>query len=348
MVDPVHDSTHLDQIEQEAFAWVQREADGLTPALSTARDAWLQSDARHREAYQLYKGSWNRFAPLADLVTATVSKLEPTVAPTDLPVLPSRHDWLHLLQRALPYAAVAACLAVSVAVWSRRDRDSAPPVPASAPLPALVAQQILSDGTQVELNRGTDIAVEFSETERYVRLIRGEAFFQVATHPGRPFIVEAGGVQIRAVGTEFNVRLDSTAVNVVVTEGKVQVQGSRIYAEPASQGAPFVGIGQKAVVSLTAAAMPTVVTLAPAQLEAELLWQPKLLDFDDAALREIVAEFNRRNPVRLVIADAATGNRRMTASFRSDNVEGFVRLLESDFGLRGEHIGERDILLKRK
>jgi transmembrane sensor len=106
--------------------------------------------------------------------------------------------------------------------------------------------------------------------------------------------------------------------------------------------------GQSAVVSLASAAqLPQVATLTEAEVEARLAWQPRLLDFTAKPLAAIVVEFNRRNPVRLVIGDPSLATVLLSGSFRSDNVEGFVRLMESDFGMKAEWRGEREIVLRR-
>jgi transmembrane sensor len=157
--------------------------------------------------------------------------------------------------------------------------------------------------------------------------------------------VNAGGVDVRAVGTVFNVRLDRAAVEVVVSEGRVKVDPP---AGAPAQDLPVLVMGQSAVVSLVAAgAPPEIATLSPAEIDTRLAWQPRLLDFTNVALAEIVADFNRRNPVQLVVADPALASVRLSAAFRSDNVEGFVRLMESDFGMKADWRGEREIVLRR-
>jgi transmembrane sensor len=90
-----------------------------------------------------------------------------------------------------------------------------------------------------------------------------------------------------------------------------------------------------------------VVTLSPAQLQTRLAWQPRLLDFTDEPLAAILAEFNRRNDVELSVADPALGALRLSATFRSDNVEGFLRLMESDFAMQVDRRSEREIVLRR-
>lgn len=73
-----------------------------------------------------------------------------------------------------------------------------------------------------------------------------------------------------------------------------------------------------------------------------------MLDFTDAPLAEIVAEFNRRNPVRITLSGPELARMRLSATFRSDNVEGFVRLMESDFEMRADWRGDGEIVLRRK
>lgn len=150
---------------------------------------------------------------------------------------------------------------------------------------------------------------------------------------------------MRAVGTVFNVRLDGAGVEVVVAEGLVRVD---LPAGPGQDEAQVLSVGQSAVIALAEVATPPrVVALTAAQLAARLAWQPRLLDFTNAPLSEILGDFNRSNPVRLVVGEPALGALRLSATFRSDNIEGFVRLMESDFGMRAEWRSEREIVLRR-
>jgi transmembrane sensor len=177
----------------------------------------------------------------------------------------------------------------------------------------------------------------------------------VAKDPSRPFIVTAGGVKVRAVGTVFDVRLGSKTVEVLVTEGRVRVNPSSQPAgvEPVRDAAtvavlPELTAGQHAVVSLgSEAAPPKIDTVSEAEMARMLAWQPRRLDFNAAPLSEIVAEFNRRNPVQMVVAEPELGALRISTSFRSDNVYGFVRLLEAGFDVRAEYRDGTAIVLHR-
>jgi len=217
-------------------------------------------------------------------------------------------------------ASFVAWLALGV-----KQRSPAPPIEAG------YRQQVLDDGTLVELNRGARVAVTFTAAERRVRLERGEALFTVAKNPARPFVVEAGGVTVRAVGTAFNVRLGAAEVDVLVTEGRVQLD--RV-ATPLRAPA-LLEAGHRIAVPFVGET-PSAAAVSREEIDHELAWQPRLLDFASTPLADVAIEFNRRNRVQLVIADEALRALPIGASFRSDNVDGFVRLLEASFGVQAE------------
>lgn len=355
MPDPAPVNPGLDDLEQIAATWVLRIEAGLSPAEEAELADWLAADPRHERCLAEHQQAWDRFAPLDE--TSTANQDSPTAAG----LLSSRK----ILRFALPTLAAAAAIALGFFVLRPRPAPAVP-VASAAPRAVIVPlceQRTLEDGSVVQLNRGAAITVAFTAGERRVQLQRGEAHFQVAKNAARPFIVSAGGVEVRAVGTAFDVRFDPAAVEVVVTEGRVQVQTATSVAglalapepQPLSAGLPTSGrptmldAGQRAFVSLAPSApAPVVATLTLVEIEARLAWQPKLLDYDDAPLAEIVAEFNRRNPMRLVVDDPALAALRLTATIRSDNMDAFVRLMESNYGVHAEVHGETEIILRRK
>ena len=97
----------------------------------------------------------------------------------------------------------------------------------------------------------------------------------------------------------------------------------------------------------TKGAPPVVVPASTREIAQLLDWQPRLLDFDSTPLAEVVETFNRRNTLRLVIGDPAIAGLPIVASIRSDNVEGFVRLLEGTMGVRAERTAAGEIVLHR-
>lgn len=326
-----------------AAAWVLRCDRGLSAREQDDFSAWLAADPRHREALARHRGHWRRLDRLAEW------RPEHSTAPNpDLLAPPLR-------RRVAPWAwAMAAAAALAAFLFVRPTLPEPGPdveAGAAAPEPG-PSQRLLADGSMVELNRDAEIAVAFGADERRVELLRGEAMFSVQRDPQRPFVVVARGVAVRAVGTAFNVRVDAAVVEVLVTEGTVRVD------PPAAGPAPDVSAAvpppsllqarQRAVIDLAPARRETqIATLTAGEVERVLAWQHRQLDFTAAPLAQIVAEFNRRNVVQLVVVDPGLAAERISATFRSDNIAGFVRLLEVGFGARAEQRGDTEIVLRR-
>jgi transmembrane sensor len=180
-----------------------------------------------------------------------------------------------------------------------------------------------------------------------VELTTGEAHFAVAHDTARPFIVSAGGIAVRAVGTAFNVRYTAAgAVEVTVTEGKVSVSGVERVDPNALSGATLVSAGQRIVLPRHAP-LPAVEQVDPATLRVALAWQSRLADFAEAPLADVIARFNARSRIQLFPADETLAARRIGGSFALDEAEAFVRLLERDGEIVGERRGATEIHLRR-
>jgi len=221
-------------------------------------------------------------------------------------------------------------------------------------------RRVLPDGSVIELNRHAVVAVDYSPTTRRVRLEKGEVHFTVEKDPTRPFIVSARGIDVRAVGTAFNVRMDGAVVEVLVTEGKVRVDAAP--AVPPSAATPGelqsmeplvaqLEARQRAILSIASASIPPqIATLTDGEIKRVLAWQHRLLEFNARPLAEVVAEFNKRNMVQIVLVDVDLSAVPVTAAVRSDNVEGFVRLMQTGFAgfsVRVEREGDGEIFLHK-
>lgn len=337
-----HTASDEEALPARAAEWVLRQDRGLTAIEQDELSQWLAADPRHRAAFAEHSRGWDELDRLAGLQASVQARPDPDLlAPPAMVAFP-RRKWL----LAAPVGLAAAAALVFGLFSSNPPPASVSAAGHWAPV-APIEERLLTDGSEVQLNRGAVLAVEFTPTERRVRLLRGEAHFSVAKNPLRPFVVVAHGIEVRAVGTAFNVRLAPSAVEVLVTEGKVHVEHPDEHSPNGmSPATPLLLPGDHAVVPLS----PTtahVTQLSAEQIAEQLAWQPRLLDFSDATLADIAAEFNRHNPVRLVLADPALGRVRLSATFRSDNIEGFVRLMESGFGMRAVRSGEAEIQLQR-
>jgi transmembrane sensor len=324
-----------------AASWLMRQDRGLSPAEQDEFLQWLAADPCHGEALALHRRVWENFDRLAGLHASVPAVPDPDLLAPRARARPQR-TWRRLAWLAVPLGAAAAIMLV---VANRFAPVVAAPASASLAAAQLtpIEERTLEDGSTIRLNRGADVQVAFSPGERRVRLERGEADFAVAKDSARPFVVESGGIKIRAVGTAFNVRLTEHAIEVIVTEGIVAVaRGDAIDTGVLSA----LSAGERALVPRQASAAPAVGQLSQAELDRRLAWQPRLLGFADESLTTIVNEFNRHNPVVLRVADPALRELRLTVRFRSDNVSGFLRLLAADFGVRSEPDAGGEIVLR--
>lgn len=174
-----------------------------------------------------------------------------------------------------------------------------------------------------------------------VPLAQGEAFFEVAKDPNRPFVVEAGEQRFIAVGTKFSVRRDSGSNRLIVTEGRVRIEAKPTLISRESAQATEVSAGG---VARSGGAGILVQEKPVAEAEVMLSWRSGYLVFEQTPLADAVAEFNRYNETKIVIDDAVVAGILIGGNFRSTNVEAFVRLLEDGFPLRIERQGERIVL----
>jgi transmembrane sensor len=242
-------------------------------------------------------------------------------------------------RRAAILAGVSvAAVAFAFALW----RQSAPtrPAPTSiAAAPAVRGPEIrtLPDGSTVELRPGAEIAVAFGPAERQLTLVRGEAHFAVAKNPGRPFVVHASGVAVRAVGTAFAIAHGPGAIDVVVTEGRVAVArpGETSGSDPRQAEPVLLAAGEGAVVPLTPVRPVEVRALTDAERRVRLEWRVPVLEFDRTTVTEAVPLFNRHAPTPLSFAPEV-GGLRLSGTLRADDVDSFLLLLRNEFGVAAE------------
>lgn len=202
----------------------------------------------------------------------------------------------------------------------------------------------MSDGSKVTLNTDSQIRVAVTETERRVELQQGEAFFEVAKDPSRPFVVTVGKKQVIAVGTAFSVRRNGNDVRVAVTEGRVRI-------EDAAESSTAPDVVDDKILTLSAGSIARasqaslLVQEKPiTEIQSDLSWRTGYLIFRDLALADAVAEFNRYNIRKIFIEDPTVAAIRVSGKFRSTQFEAFVRLLEEGFPVRAQSVDDRIVL----
>ena len=332
--------------QREAAAWVARRADGLDPTADVAFQRWHAADPRHRAAWTDLDAAWTA-------VNRPRHEGEAALLRSRIDAHRQSHQRRRRNAFRLALSTGLAAAAALVVLLYRPVRESPQPARPPATIAIRPHVQMLSDGSRVELNAGAEIAVDFSPERRAVRLVRGEALFTVAKNPARPFVVTAGSVEVRAVGTEFNVRLATTGVDVLVTEGRVAVNPAAIDPTlPAGELVPplLVDAGAQARVPTavsSATPAPAVILVSPAAVASALAWRERRVEFAETPLGETLAWFNRQNTLQLSLATPALARRRISGVYWSDDPEGCVRLLETSLSVRAERVGDTLVLRTR-
>lgn len=198
----------------------------------------------------------------------------------------------------------------------------------------------LPDNSIVELNSGSNIEVRFGKTHRQIRLLRGEALFDVKSDNERPFEVYASNGLVRAIGTMFTVRLHGPDVEVLVTEGKIELQAldsSAPGSGRSSDGRTLARVeaGQVAVFNERIHSVQPIDKLA---IERRLAWRDGMLSFSDERLEDIVTEVSRHTSVKIVIVDESIGDRRFGGYFPVGQHDIFLDRLGSDPQISVERI----------
>jgi transmembrane sensor len=336
------DSGFNKQVAEEAAAWfVDFSVGDVEPEQLATFNEWLRTSPIHVRAYLQVTAVWED----AELLKLDAAELEalarqiasegnviplrqgearaPLVVPKSAPDVPAPTSPIpaRRLGRRFAIAACVSLLSVIIgfAVWTRADRGVT-----YATETGEQRTVTLSDGSVVQLNSQSRLRVSFSEQVRTVELIDGQALFDVAKNPARPFVVVSGKTRVRAVGTQFDVYRKSAGTVVTVLEGRVAVSGDTARA-PAPAPA-LLSAGEQIVITPTAILAPQ-----PTNVDAAVAWTQKKLIFDAAPLSEVAAEFNRYSHRPLILDDPALDEIRISGVFASSGVEHLVQFLRQRF-----------------
>jgi transmembrane sensor len=360
--------SNASEFEAQAASWlVRREAADFSTADQAAFDAWLAADPRHRAIFLRLESAWrradrlNRLRPLDGEVDEDLLARSPfvridefdaldttrrspgsadTLAPAAIDTAEtraSRRPWF------LPLAAAAALAIVAVAVgtWFALQRTGWHQYATDF---GGFERIVLDDGSVVHLNTNSVMRVRFTPEYRQVVLDRGEALFKVAHEAMRPFDVQAAGTTVRAVGTEFSVRVREAQesgggqkdIEVLVKEGRVAIDPGPppkgpepLRALPSS--IPTLSAGETVTIS---AKRLRVAKVDEADVSKKLSWTEGRLWFERQRLADVVAEFNRYNRRQMEIADPAIADRRIGGGFDATDLESFIAALERTLDVR--------------
>jgi transmembrane sensor len=315
-------------LSEQAAAWfVRLVANDLSLRERREYLAWLKASGRHVEALlDIYR--YHGYGRKAKLNNRVSSDAEPDskviqFAPRGAVMTPYRQEpparsplWrVAAVVAGLAFSVVIAYVA-KTAYFDQRLVTG----------PSEWDQKLLADGSVLRVGPNTKIRWYFTDQQRTLMLNRGEAVFEVAKDPLRPFIVTTSVGDVRAVGTEFGVSLvDASTAVVTVAHGKVAV------SKP-NQGR-FLISGEVAIADLVANQQLTlsgdnVQPVKQVDADRELQWASGYYEFRGEKVKQAVAEFNRRNRMQVVLTDPSIGEIAMPfTTVRLDDPETFALML---------------------
>ncbi|MEQ1638595.1 MAG: FecR domain-containing protein [Methylococcales bacterium] len=194
----------------------------------------------------------------------------------------------------------------------------------------------LADHSQLALNTNTQVAIKISSLGREVTLTQGEALFTVQHERLRSFTVKVGALQIRDIGTRFNVKLQPEGTTIAVLEGEVELNDAhRVKHKTLAAGRQVVYQTNSGLVQDKAL-----------ETDKVTAWQNSHLIFKRSPLSEVAAELERYHPVNFVFADPALANETISGTFNSGDLKPFLHALESILPIKAKRKGQQIVLLR--
>ncbi|MED5543959.1 FecR family protein [Novosphingobium decolorationis] len=304
------------RIDAKAAAFVVRRDSAPSAALEAELCAWIEADPAHAVAFARADANWQAMPrvrldadhPLAPDAGHLPVRSVAARAGAAVPFLTRR--------RAL--AAAASVAAIAALGWYRYT-------PAERRSTGFGERAIksLADGSTIALNTETSLTIALGRTQRAIVLEKGEAFFEVARDPDRPFTVEAPDVRVRVLGTKFNVSRSGDTTRVAVTEGSVAVTGP---------DGTVHQLTRNSLAEITASSVAIRHNDAFA-VERSIAWREGFIQFDGERLADVLAQFNRYRAKPLHVASGDLADLSITGRFGVNESREFLQALESSFGL---------------
>lgn len=353
------DKVNTDDPYEQASSWFLRLSNGEINEDDPELRAWLSASPENAEAMSSVRVAWWALSEHANAPEMQVARRDALAQATKSAAnrWGASGGWLTLTK------AIAASLAIifvvgSVVVWQATSIDNidiaSDPAPSFETGVGETRVVTLSDNSKVSLDASTRLRVDYTLEARAITLLAGQAHFDVAKDPARPFRVTAGDQTVVATGTAFNVEIVDEDVFVTLIEGEVVVadtddieNGSDSVSSPTSSRSPGDAVilrpGEQLVASAEALSEPVVTP--DVNIEKATAWRRGMIMLDDDPLTAAVARMNRYSKIRLVVADEELDQLKISGVFSAGDTDAFIEALEAYFPIRAARISSDRIEL---
>lgn len=302
-----------DAIEAKAACLLARLNSGPDAQVELEACRWIEADPRHAVAFARAEAAWE-----------ATERLKSSAADIRLPPLAaiiSEIDQRRLSRNIMIAAAISVLLFIVAAIVTVRTFSG---VDRYETRIGEIRDIALADGSTMHLNSDSEAEVRFTDNGRKVRILKGEANFDVAHDKSRPFDVEARSAVIRAVGTAFNVRMRPALVELTVTQGTVSVRSGDMAQEKVSAGSGAVI--QPRTIALT--------RLGPKLIDQRTAWRAQMVELDGETVAQAAEEFNRYRATPILIGDNRVSSLRVGGRFRIGDSKEFLTALQLSLPVR--------------
>lgn len=356
-----------------AVVWhEQLHRDKVSPDLKQEFEAWLADSPVNKEAYESVHRAWGTLKSAGESSQILALRHETALRLTRQTSAHTR-PWRWSVAAAVVTGIVAAGLWVYPSnrpllpslLISLRDANHQRYLTATGERLAFT----LADGSQVTLDTQSELTVDFTTGTRRVQLAHGQAFFEVAKDPKRPFVVAARNRQFVAVGTAFDVRVDGEQVKVTMVEGTVRVEPVRSDTERHSPAALETGSERSKLASPAGSALgsqrpPEIATITAgeqlisdaghedhvrgADPDRDTAWRRGQLIFENERLEDAVTEINRYSEVKVALGEPGLADLRVSGAFATGCPNVFVEAITSYFPIKIGASDDKRVVLNKK
>lgn len=317
-----NDTGSQDRLRDTALSWIARlRSDAVTDADRGDFALWLAEEDSHTRAMDEMLDMWD------DL--GSIKQMPIELNRTDHAA--NQGSWL------AASVAIAASFVLAFFLWPTSISTD----------PALLFQTAIGerstftmkDDSVVTLNTDSKIRVRYSQSTRMIDLVRGEAFFEVAKNPDRPFEVNAGTAKVTALGTAFNIYRKKRGADITVTEGVIRVTE---LGDTGNRAPAIEVLHVNEYIRATDSGLEATDSVDTTSLIA---WQSGKLIAKEMTVRDLVEQLARYQKTRILLSDGDIAAMTISGVFELDQPQSMMNALALSLGLQVVELNENTLQL---